>query len=160
MLNGAMVPQLEELRLSDLSATINVAFFRGNSSINSAYDILVVKYSGEYPFGSLGNSVARFMFAMGNAGLHAYEPCGVIIDMSELHYEWGDMLEIVFGIGAGQYLDTEFPVATVVGPQCREAVRTLIHGENSKKQLEDIGWVFDSLELAWEHVDQLINKVA
>lgn len=155
-----MLPDLETLRLEDLTSSIDVTFRRGYSTTTPYLDILIVTYLGHYPFGSSGNSDAHYMFAMGNAALHAYSPSGVIIDMSELHYEWGDMLEMVFGIGSDQYVDSEFPMATVVGPGCREAVRTLIHGENSDKQIEDIGWVFESLEAAWCHVDGLLNQTA
>ena len=155
-----MLPKLETLRLEDLTSSIGVTFRRGYSATTTYLDILIVSYTGQYPLGSSGNSDARYMFAMGNAALHAYSPSGVIIDMSELHYQWGDMLEMVFGIGSDQYVDAEFPMATVVGPHCREAVRTLIHGENSEKQIEDIGWMFDSLEAAWDYVDSLLNKKA
>ncbi len=155
-----MLPKLETLRLEDLTSSIGVTFRRGYSATTTYLDILIVSYTGQYPFGSSGNSDAHYMFAMGNAALHAYSPSGVIIDMSELHYEWGDMLEMVFGIGSDQYVDAEFRWPQFVGPHCREAVRTLIHGGKQRKQIEDIGWVFESLEAAWEYVDSLLNKKA
>ena len=155
-----MLPEFETLRIENLTSTIDVTFRRGDSTTTPYRDILIVKYSGQYPDGSSGNTDARYMFAMGNAALQAYEPSGVIIDMSDLHYEWGDMLEMVFGIGSDQYVDAEFPMAAVVGPRCREAIRTLIHGINNDKPLNEIGWVFDSLQAAWDHVESLLSKTA
>jgi hypothetical protein len=161
MLQGRrMIPKLEPLNLLDLTRSIDVTFLHGNSLINPTHDILIIKYFGRYPDGSAGNTDARNMVAMGKAALYAYEPSGVIIDLSELYYEWGDMLERVFGIGSDRHVDAELPLATVVGSHCREAIRTLIHGINNDKPIEEIAWVFDSLEAAWNHVEVAIDKLA
>jgi len=62
------------------------------------------------------------MHAMAKAAVAAFEPFGVIHDFSELRYKWGDMLEMVFGVGPEA---EPSPVAIVVGPGCEEAIRTL-----------------------------------
>ena len=152
-----MSQQLEELKLSDLTSSVDVKFLRGESTINPAYDILVVKFSGHYPDGSAGNASARFMYAMGNAALSAWDPSAVIIDLVDLHYQWGDMLEMVFSVGANRYVDAPFPMAALVGPHCSEAIRTLLHGINSKESLNSIPWVHESLDGAWTYLDTIIN---
>jgi hypothetical protein len=78
---------------------------------------------------------------------------GVIHDLTDLSYEWGDMLEQVF-IGPDVEHST---MAVVVGPKCEEAVRTLCLGESSNEPLEKIGWVFRDLKSAWAYVDARIE---
>jgi hypothetical protein len=93
------------------------------------------------------------MRAMAKAGITAFEPWGVIHDLSELSYEWGDMLDRVF-IGP----DFEpSPRAIVVGPKCEDAVRTLLLGMHSTESLEKAGNVFRSLDTAWRYVDARIE---
>lgn len=152
-----MLPELEKLNLSDLSQ-IKVEFSRGPSQNTSYLDILIVKYVGHYLDGAAGNADARYMYAMGKAALNAFEPSGLIIDLSELKYEWGDMLEIVFDMGAEQVYHGRFPMATVVGPECQEAIRTLIHGIDSEKSIDEIDWMFDTLDRGWNYVDSLLTR--
>jgi hypothetical protein len=146
------VPTLQERTLDELSK-IQVRYFVGPSTKKPYLEILVVKYVGTYPHGSAGNDDAQFLYAMAKAGVAAFEPWGVIHDLSDLGYEWGDRLDIVFGVGP----DCEpSPVAVVVGPACAEAVRTLLLGERSRETVEKVGFVFRDLGSAWAHVDAQI----
>ncbi|MEM1182745.1 MAG: hypothetical protein AAGM22_30655 [Acidobacteriota bacterium] len=153
-----MLPILETLRLEDLRSSIDVSFRRGPSSTKPQLDILIVSYRGRYPFGSSGNTDAEYMHAMGLAAVHAFSPSGLIIDMSDLHYEWGDRLEKVFDIGYDPVYDERLPTAAVVGPECRDAVRSLIVGTASEDFAGEAEWVFESLESAWSFVDALMNQ--
>jgi len=162
------VPKLQEQTLEELSR-IKVRYFLGPSQRKPHLDILIVRYTGTYPFGSAGNSDATYMTAMAKAGVSAFEPWGVIHDLSELTYEWGDMLEMVFigpddDAAGGELLETVFDhppaagqPAIVVGPKCEEAVRTLLLGENSEEPIETIGYVFRDLDKAWAFVDAQIK---
>jgi hypothetical protein len=143
------IPRLTEHKLKDLSA-IQVRYFVGALSKVPHFEILIIKYVGVYPFGSAGNGDALYIYAMAKAGVGAFEPWGVIHDLSELSYEWGDMLEMVFDVGP-DYENS--PRAIVVGSVCAEAVRTLLLGENSNEPLEKVGNVFRSLEEAWIYVE-------
>ena len=67
----------------------------------------------------------------------------VILDLSEIEYKWGDMMDLVFNIGSNQYVDAEFPVALVIGENCSEAIGTLIHGIDSKESATTEDWIFD-----------------
>lgn len=164
------VPKLHERTFGELSQ-IKVAYFLGPSARSPHLAILVIRYAGTYPIGSAGNDDAQYMKAMAKAGVAAFEPWGVIHDLSELTYEWGDRLEIAF-VGPeddvkasellGAIFGTDYPplagqAAVVVGPQCEEAVRTLLLGENSKEPIECVGYVFRQLEKAWEFVDSQIE---
>jgi hypothetical protein len=164
------VPKLLERTLGELSQ-INVRYFLGPARNQAHLVILVIRYSGKYPPGSAGNDDARHMKAMAKAGVAAFKPWGVIHDLSELIYEWGDRLDSAF-VGpeddakASEWLGAVFgtsnpplagQAAVVVGPQCEEAVRTLLLGENSKEPIEKVGYVFRHLERAWEFVESQIR---
>jgi len=83
---------------------------------------------------------------MGRAYLAAYGRFGVIIDFRNLEYSWGDQLDLVFGIGDGQYGSEPFPMALVVGPNCEDAVRTLLHDNWDDERPVDIyPWVHRDL---------------
>lgn len=148
---------LKELNPEDLSE-IKVQYLQGSSRITDYHDILTIKYSGKYGIGSAGNGDAQYMYAKGEYGLNCYEPMAAILDLSEIEYEWGDMMDLVFNIGSNQYIDTEFPIALVIGEKCSEAIGTLIHGIDSKKSATTEEWIFDDFELAWKFVEEKIEK--
>jgi hypothetical protein len=164
------VPKLQERTLGDLSQ-IKVRYFLGPSRHAPHLEILVIQYTGIYPPGSAGNDDAQYMKAMAKAGVAAFQPWGVIHDLSELTYEWGDRLDTAF-VGpeddgtTSELLGAVFGIsnpplagqaAVVVGPQCEEAVRTLLLGVNSQEPIEKVGYVFRHLERAWEFVESQIK---
>jgi hypothetical protein len=160
------VPKLQERTLGDLSQ-IKVRYFLGQGRHKPHLEILVIRYTDIYLPGSAGNDDAQYMKAMAKAGVAAFEPWGVIHDLSELTYEWGDRLDTAFvgpednakeGELVGAIFGTSNPplagqAAVVVGPQCEEAVRTLPLGENSQEPIEKVGYVFRHLESAWDFVE-------
>lgn len=144
-------------KLEDLSE-IEYEVHIGSSNEVNYLKIMILKFIGEYGFGSAGNSDAKYMRAMGEAVLEAWNPGGLILDLSDLSYEWGDQLEDVFYIGSYKYRDKPFPIALIVGDKSEEAVRTLIVGINSTKALNEIGWVFRDLSSAWEFVEAKLKE--
>ena len=151
---------IQEVKLSDLTSTIEVRFFRGEASTQRAEEILVIEFSGVYPVGSDGNSDAHYMYAMGKAAIYAWNPKAIILDMSNLSYQWGDMLEMVFDIGA-RYYGRALPRAIVVGPKCHNAVHTLINGLGADDPHAPIEYVFTSLSEAWVYMSKKkIQKTA
>ena len=163
------VPELTERPLQELSE-VQVQFLTGPASRHPHLDILVIRYAGAYGFGSAGNGDALVMYAMAKAAVAAFEPWGVIHDLSELAYEWGDRLDQVLGVGPevgseaaladalfGSRAATVAALpAIVVGPRSAEAVRTLLLGERSEDPLEAVGNAFRDLSAAWEFVDAQI----
>jgi hypothetical protein len=164
------IPQLQERTLTSLSQ-IQVRYFTAPASQFPYLEILVIRYVGRYPDGSAGNEDAQFMCAMAKAGVAAYEPWGVIHDLSELAYDWGDRLDLVFTVGPKEepsgvdlvrsLFSPKGPrmaaqPAVVVGPASKEAVRTLLLGQNSEESIEAIGYVFLDFDAAWEFVDAQI----
>lgn len=149
--------ELEELNPEELSE-ITIEYLKGSSRITNYYDILTIKYSGKYGIGSAGNGDAQFMYAKGEYGLNCYEPMGVILDMSELEYEWGDMIDLVFSVGSNQYVDAKFPTALVIGEKCQEAIGTLVHGIDSKEPATTKDWIFDDFKCAWNFIEEEIEQ--
>jgi hypothetical protein len=147
------LPEMTEHRLADMSE-IQVRYFTLPSKQESYLNILVIRYQGEYPVGSAGNPDARYMYAMATAGIAAFRPFGVIHDLSELGYTWGDMLDMVLDVGP--FDESKVQSAVVVGPRCEEAVRTLLLGETSTQPLEAIGSVFRDVSAAWGFVSDQI----
>lgn len=86
--------------------------------------------------------------------VEAWEPSGLILDLSELAYEWGDRMENVFDIGHAKYGDIPFPAALIVGERSEEAIRTLILGVYSDQTIDDIDWVHRDLSSAWAYIEQ------
>jgi len=148
--------QLQELTLGSLSS-IEVSFFSAPSRAADYYDLLVVKFRGHYRRGSSGTPDALFMSAMAEAGIVAWGPAGLILDLSELEYEWGELLETVFAAGESHYGDSRFPQAVIVGPHSEKAVRTLVVGLDSTEPLECIGWLFRDLDSAWSYVEAQLS---
>jgi hypothetical protein len=136
------------------SGSVTIRYFLVPSEKRPYLEVLVIRYTGEYPVGSGGNADAVYMHAMATAAVAAFEPWGVVHDFSELRYEWGDMLEMVFGVGPKV---EPSPVAIVVGPGCEEAIRTLCHGEGSSEPLDSLGWAFRDLLSAWGYVADRIG---
>ena len=141
--------ELKEVTFSDLSQ-VECKLLLGEAK--NRRSILVVRFIGEYREGSLGNPDVAFMNAMVSAGLTAWEPSAAVIDLSGLKYVWGDMLEVVLPDDAGEIGDARIPAALVVGDGCREAVRTLIFGENSSESLSEVDWVHGGLKEALSYV--------
>ncbi|MGG3841299.1 hypothetical protein ABEV00_30420 [Paenibacillus thiaminolyticus] len=154
-----MTLPISEVQLADMSG-IEVKYYIG-AAANRTYDkILLIAYAGQYGFGSSGNSDARFMSAMGVAAMEAWNPSGVILDWSELHYEWGDMLDIVLDIRSAKDVEEPFPLAVIVGPHCEEAVRTLLLGIHSTESLDKFDWVHRDKESAWRYIEAQIEAYA
>jgi hypothetical protein len=147
-----MDPDLAELGLPPLesSSSIRCAVRRGLQE--GMEDALVVAFSGTYGYGSAGNGDAAFMCEAVEAAVAAWTPRAIILDFSELDYEWGDMLESVLPGDEGEFGPPCVTAALVVGDGCREGLRTLLFGVNAPHRLSELSWVHENLPRAWEHV--------
>ena len=135
--------ELKEVTYSEVSQ-IQCKVFHGASGDRK--HIVVMQFIGKYRDGCLGNPDAAFMDMMVTAALTAWEPSAAIIDLSQLNYVWGDMLEMIFPDDAGELGPRGLPSALVVGEECREAIRTLIFGVNGTESLSEVAWVHESLD--------------
>lgn len=115
-------------------------------------EALVMKFIGTYGYGAGGNGDARYMVAMTRAAIEFCEPDALIFDLSELRYEWGDMLEAVFSIGYELWGVEHVPHAAVVSDLCEPSVRSLL---SDGMLLEELDFLQHDLEGALNHVDRI-----
>jgi hypothetical protein len=141
---------LREVTFSQLS-DIEYNIYLVNSSVKDYLDIMIIQFTGHYGFGSKGNPDAVFMVAIVNAALSAWKPDALILDFTNLEYEWGDRIEELFGL-------TSIPLALIVGPRSEEGIRTLLLGIDSTESIDQIGWVFKDFESAKEYIESEIKK--
>jgi hypothetical protein len=108
--------------------------------------VLLVCFAGAYPSGSLGNPVAEWMLETGKLLAREQQAKAIIVDLSQLTYECGDMIEWVYGIGS----ECEPPLrqATIVSDRNRRALSTLEWGGDTKQDITELDEVFDSVDEA------------
>jgi hypothetical protein len=99
-------------------------------------EALVMKFIGEYGYGSGGNGDALYMTAMTKAAIEYCDPDALIFDLSELGYEWGDMLEAVLSTGNQIWGEEDVPHAVVVSDLCEPAIRSLLSDEMLLDELD------------------------
>jgi hypothetical protein len=130
---------LEEL--SDLTYEIYTCPFEKHSY----GEALIVSFKGVYGYGSQGNGDAVFMEAIIKAALTAFEPLGLIIDLREMQYEWGDLIVRAFGAGDSQYVNAPFPTVAIMSDLNREGLTSLVLEEIGEEPSE---LLYESLEEA------------
>jgi len=84
-----------------------------------------VSFSGRYRDGAEGAPDATFIVAIMEAVQRAWYSECLIIDLTDLTYEWGDNMAWVYGIGWSGKTRCHKPLAIIVSEKCRKALRTL-----------------------------------
>lgn len=145
---------VEPENLSDIKVTYQM----GNSRITNYLDVLIIRFSGKYGVGSLGNEDAQYMYAKGEFGINSYEPSGIIIDLQKIEYEWGNTMDLVLTIGLKQNEDSSSPIAFVIGDKCKEALGTLVHGIENNEPATTRENIFDDFIEAWEYIEKKMEE--
>ena len=135
ILNGTELP---ESRFSMLIADLY------ELTSGSPMKILLIRAHGRYQDGSAGKPDAAYLSALQTAAI-CRRPNGIVLDFSDLIYEWGDDIEEVLPGDDGRMGEPNLFGAVVVGPGCGEALRTLSYGINSKEPLESLSWIYPSV---------------
>lgn len=127
--------------LSDIRYTFAIA--RSAAAEPSARDneFLIIRFVGEYGGGSAGNSDATLMRAAVHLGRQAFDPTGIVLDLRDLDYYWGDMIADVLNEAI---VDNVRP-SVVVSDSCRDGMTSLISVELFSDPAD---WLFDSQEQA------------
>ncbi|MDP6705311.1 MAG: hypothetical protein QF893_03115 [Alphaproteobacteria bacterium] len=90
-------------------------------------NLLIAEFAGEYGHGARGNDDGVFMTAMLRAGFSAWAPWVLVLDLAELRYEWGDMMESALRAGEDyRPWDGGLATAVVASPLNEAALRSLI----------------------------------
>jgi hypothetical protein len=106
----------------------------------------VISYHGEYRYGSGGNADARYIVATATAAHKAWFTEGIVIDFSDLKYEWGDEMEWVLNIAQSGPTKCSFPLVIIVGDKCKPALQTLIPGDYAEFCVESLDEALSVLE--------------
>ena len=133
---------------------LTTEFYVGDSS-TPEYDIKVVtiKFIGEYRLGSKGNPDAKFMYSTIEFAKSYFKPSGIILDLRELKYEWGDELEKTFW--AGKYI----AIAVLISDLNKKSIGTLVHFGKENVPATEKEYIHDSFEFAWEYIVTEIPKL-
>ena len=125
---------MKEVTISEECPTLSHRFHLTDS------ETLVVSFFGQYRDGSYGNPDAHYMRAMINLACDLWFHRGLVIDLSALKYEWGDLIDYAL-----DHPD-RLPTAIVVGPWCHAALASLWAEDERPFQEQD--GVFENLQSA------------
>jgi hypothetical protein len=147
--------QLLERRLSELSKLESHVYgvFEGVQDTH----VQIVAFSGEYRVGSAGNPDAAYMRAVVTSAAAAWDSVGVVFDLRDLDYSWGNALVSV--VQAGELLhdgDDEhpFPVRLVVSSKCRAGLESLFAAMGDGEG----AWMYETIDDAVESVREAARE--
>jgi hypothetical protein len=129
------MPSITPLALGDLS-TARCAFAECQLPSDQFACCLIVSFDGEAGNSHQHCGTFTFMTAMIAAGLAAWVPSALILDLTKLTYEWGDDMARVLAESG------DLPTTVVISEVNREGLTSLVEAEMSAKASE---WLFDSL---------------
>ena len=130
---------------------IDCEFFLETTGKNRFWYTLIARFRGRYRDGSAGAPDAALIRGLTHTAIEVWRPAAVVLDLSELHYEWGDEMATLFDVG----LDHNMKCAIVVGPACSKAIATLMWGVNTTRSPSEAENIFDNVEEAWEYVRKI-----
>jgi len=107
---------------------------------------LIAKFIGEYREGAAGSPDAQFMIGMTNLAVGLWQPTGLVLDLSDLRYNWGDEMGLLLPPSV------TCKCAIVIGPPCARAIATLLWGIDTQESATDAEFIFESVQAAWEFV--------
>ncbi len=110
--------------------------------------VLVLAFNGTYGEGTLGNGDADYMCVMTQAALSLWNVHGIVFDLRELRYCWGNGIWAVFGRGMPSSGAEHYPRALVVSDLCRNGFSTCAGL---------VPPMFESLEAAIDHISPLAH---
>lgn len=93
------------------------------------WPILVVSFSGRYGVGAEGNGDGEFMAAVVRMGRELLDPCGVVLDLLGLQYEWGDKMTRPFEVARVHGVDPAIAASSL----CRGAMTSLLRAELGRR---------------------------
>jgi hypothetical protein len=154
-----MTIPLEPVGLGD-STAVQTRYFLGRSPRPEVGKILLIKYDGTCRSGDIGESDGRFMLAMGKAGLTAWEPDGLVFDLTGLDcLQLVDGLTLLLYLGEGAFGSENMPQAVVVGPRCEQAIRAFFLDINAGRKAEAVQAYFHDVETAMDFVEKGAAKL-
>ena len=136
--------ELKEVTLQELSA-IQHEIMLAPCAPFSIPDFKVIAYKGIYSHGSMGSQDARYIVATAKAAHEAWYSSAIILDFTELDYQWGDEMDWVLSIGHQPHINCSYSLAIIVGSKCESALRTL--------------WADDYEQLCFNSLEQALKAL-
>lgn len=134
-----------ERKFSDLSKLTYCIFTLERKMVHTVR-VTVLQWNGVFGDGSRGNDDGVFMRVTTLAALSAWHANGVVFDLRNLHYQWGDKIWEMFGRGIDPSGVEDLPYATVVSEKCIPGFRTC---------MSIIEPAFDTME---EAINDVVNR--
>ena len=113
---------------------------------------LVVTCSGAYGVGSKGKPDARAIIAEIAKGLSATKVDSVLLDYTDLIYEWGDDIGATFYPDDPTDRDRVIPTAVIVGNNCKNAIQSLLESDLGFDSWLESGFIFFSKDAAEKYL--------
>jgi hypothetical protein len=120
---------------------------------------LYLKCMGVYEIGSPGYAQADQIYTSAVALLRATHAACVLLDYTELDYQWGDDLWLTFQIEHPQDPRDCVPHAVIVGPRCSTAIKSLLEDDGGYDSWLDAGYVFFDEAPALEYLARRLQDV-
>ncbi|MHA4847652.1 hypothetical protein ACX0G7_26030 [Flavitalea antarctica] len=107
-------------------------------------ETLIISFHGRYRDGSAGSPDAGLIKGVNRTGVAVFRPFSVIVDFTDLEYNWDDDLDLSF--------EETAPATTlvIVGEKCRSAMSSLQFGLYTDTDIVDHDVFFESLAVALE----------
>ena len=144
---------MKEIKLSDISK-LKYKIYRIEASKPKDPDIFIIKFIGNYGMGSKGNSDASFMDAIINLIKHNFYS-RTILDLSQLHYEWGDEISRILD---GFVLEENTGDALVLGENGRKGISSLYQMDYNKN-IDENNNIFSDIESALHYMKTELSSM-
>jgi hypothetical protein len=123
----------------------------------SCRKILVIEFKGKHGVGSEGNNDSLFMATIVKAALNVWYVDGLVLDLSELTYGWGNSIGEVLLAGKS-VLGTGFPTAVIVSGSNRPALQSASPFYDAESQGgKQTKWLFDDLNSAAAYIEEQVE---
>lgn len=143
---------LTEHKFEELS-NLKYSIYTTPSILKSYLKYLVIAFHGEYRYGSAGDNDAAFMRGVITAALVSWDSQGIILNLRDMKYSWGDMLQSVFYVADS--ISKDFPISIIVSDLNREGIISLL----KKEMFEDPSkWIYVSLEDAINAIEEKMKR--
>lgn len=130
------------ITIENYCPTISYSFKVKYLNNTQIVDILVVSIHGKYRDGSAGRADAGLIKGIVDTGVFMFKPSSVLIDFSDLEYNWGDNIDMDFE----EIKPTRFVI--LVSEKCRTGLSSLLFWLNTDKDIVDNKLFFDNFEEA------------
>lgn len=117
---------------------------------NKYSKILIAEFSGTYKSGSAGASDAKFIKGITKTAKDVWDCFGIIIDFSDLYYDWGDEMDC--------FLPFDENFALVVSDKCESGIATLLFGLNTNKKAIETDFIFSNTNDAQNYVIEKLKS--